>query len=266
MRIRFSRSELLAAVLAATLSFAAAAAAVAVLQDAFPSFSADEAGFEPPEDAPPLVAGDPYADWRRLPGPWKVGLQAGHWRVEEVPEELANLKWNTGAYGGGFSEWEVNLAIAEEAAALLREQGVLVDVLPATIPPDYEADAFVAIHADGSPSAAARGFKAASPRRDRSGKAARLQELMEASYGEATGMQLDPNVTRNMRGYYAFNWRKYEHALHPMTPAIILETGFLTSLSDRRIITQERGAPAQAVAEAVIAFLEETLPEMDPRP
>jgi N-acetylmuramoyl-L-alanine amidase len=253
-------SGIVTSLLAALIPITVAAATVAYLSGTLPSFSDTEAGFESPEDAPPAEPVDPYADWTRKPGPWRVALQAGHWRVDEVPEELVNLKGNTGAYGGGRTERDVNLAIAEAAAAILRDAGVIVDVLPSTIPPDYEADAFVAIHADGNPNPEVRGYKAAAPRRDRSGKSGRLLELVENAYGEATGMQKDPNVTRNMRGYYAFNWRKYEHALHPMTPAIILETGFLTSPRDRRIIVDRQDIPATAVAEAVLAFLQETLP------
>lgn len=194
--------------------------------------------------------------WRRPDGPPRVALQAGHWQASEAPDELENLRAN-GTSGGGKKEWEVNLEIARKAAALIEAAGVAVEILPTTVPPAYYADAFVAIHADGNPNAAVAGYKVAAPRRDLTGQAARLAALVEESYGRATDLELDPNVTRNMRGYYAFNWRRYEHSLHPMTPAMILETGFLTNARDRRIIVSGQERAAEGLAEAVIVFLQE---------
>lgn len=202
---------------------------------------------------------DPYAwlnDWKRPDGPPKVGLQVGHWKNDELPDELDRLRGNTGSSGGGKWEWEVNLVIAQETAEILREQGIVVDILPATVPPDYWADVFVAIHADGSLDRLKSGFKAASPRRDYSGKAPKLLSLVEEDYQNATEFEKDPNVTRNMSGYYAFAWWRYEHAVHPKTASIILETGFLTSASDRKIILSKPEVSAKGLAEGIISFLE----------
>jgi N-acetylmuramoyl-L-alanine amidase len=221
------------------------------------SFSATEAGFDESDLGPAMtaVAVDPYADWTRPQGPLRVGLQAGHWLAYEAPEELANIRHN-GAYAVGIAEWEVNLAIAEAARDLLESHGIAVDILPATIPPDYWADAFVSIHADDNDDVRVNGYKVASPRRDRSGKSAEFAALIEEEYGVTTGLALDPNITRNMRGYYAFNWRRYEHSLHPMAPAVILETGFLSNAGDRRVIVQDPDRAADGLVRAVLIFLE----------
>src|SRR5690606_11575313 len=114
-----------------------------------------------------------------------------------------------------------------------------VEILPTTIPPAYWADVFVSIHADGSASPSASGFRAAAPRRDRTGRAHSLAALLTTTYAEATGLRQYPTITRRMRSYYAFNYRRYEHSLHPMTVGVILETGFLTSPHDRRIIVDD---------------------------
>jgi hypothetical protein len=198
----------------------------------------------------------PYVEepWVRPEGPLKVALQAGHWKAREAPDEQAGLRDN-GTSGGGKAEWEVNLAIARRAAALLEKEGYVVDILPTTIPPDYFADVFIAIHADGNPSASASGYRAAAPRRDRTGRAADFAELLTKSYGEATGLPLYPTVTRRMTGYYAFNSRRYEHSLHPMTVGVIIETGFLTNARDRRIIVNAPDRAARGIADAVIRFL-----------
>jgi hypothetical protein len=73
-------------------------------------------------------------------------------------------------------------------------------------------------------------------------------------------MIIDPNITRNMRGYYAFNSRRYEHSIHPMTPGAIVETGFITNASDRRIIVNNPKKSAEGIANAILLFLKETAP------
>jgi hypothetical protein len=218
------------------------------------SHSATEAGFDEMEDEVLAELADPYINWQRPDGPLRVGLQAGHWKAKEAPDELENIRAN-GAYAAGISEWEVNLEIAEAARDLLEPHGIAVDILPATVPPAYWADAFVSIHADDNDDTRVSGYKVAAPRRDRSGRATELATLLETHYGEVTRLPLDPNVTRNMRGYYAFNYRKYEHAIHPMTPAAILETGFLSSPEDRRIIARDPEKAAQGLVDALLEFL-----------
>jgi len=193
------------------------------------------------------------AEWEPPEGPVRIGLQAGHWKADEAPRELSGLRDNGTAWGG-TAEWEVNLAIAEAAAEMLREIGYEVDLLPAVVPPSYRAHLFIAIHADGSNDPNASGYRVATPRRDATGRASRFAELLKASYGEATSLRQIPTVTRRMRSYYAFNFRRYEHALHPMTIGVILETGFMTSSRDRRVILSEPEKAAKGIVDAVLAF------------
>lgn len=209
-----------------------------------------------PENEVPDV--DPMAwikDWKRPNQPPTVGLQVGHWKNSELPEELSSLIGNTGATGGGKTEVEINLLIAQTTADILEAQGISVDILSATIPPDYWADAFVAIHADGSTSPAASGFKIAGPWRELTGKSDQLVALLESEYQAATNLPIDPNITRNMRGYYAFSWWKYDHSIHPMTTAVIVETGFITSPIDRKIIVNQPHISAEALASGILLFL-----------
>jgi N-acetylmuramoyl-L-alanine amidase len=198
---------------------------------------------------------EPAPAWTRPAGPLRVALQAGHWRSAEAPAEQAQLRVN-GTRAAGIAEWEVNLGIARRAAELLRAYGYQVEVLPTTIPPGYWADLFIAIHADGSPSPRTSGYRAAAPRRDETGKANEFAALLERSYGEATGLPFYPLVTRRMTGYYAFNHRAYEHALHPMTVGVILETGFLSSPSDRKVIVSGQDRAARGIVEAVNRYFE----------
>lgn len=227
------------------------------------------------------------SDWQRPDGPPRVGLQVGHWKTKELPDELQRIRERGGGTnGGGKAEWEVNLTIVEKTALLLRAQGIIVDILPATVPIAYWADAFIAIHADGSIDPSVSGFKIASAyacsfglhsgrRSQQEGQesffrqwtsrlhgscpqdneANELVELLEKEYQQSTNLDIDRNVSHNMRGYYAFNWRRYEHAVHPMTAAVILETGFLTSPNDRNILINNPDKVADGVASAVIQFL-----------
>jgi hypothetical protein len=201
--------------------------------------------------------------WRRGHGSLRVALQAGHWRAAEAPSEQAHLRAN-GTHGGGLAEWEVNLGIAKRTAALLAGQGYLVEVLPTTIPPGYRADLFIAIHADGSSSSEVSGFRAAAPRVDETGRAAAFASLLEQRYAEATGLLRYPLITRRMVGYYAFNSGAYQHALHPSTVGVILETGFITSPRDRAIVVDAQDRAAAGIAAAVNQYFE-PMP-LDPRP
>jgi N-acetylmuramoyl-L-alanine amidase len=187
--------------------------------------------------------------------PWRVGLQVGHWKSNELPEELARLRSSTGARYGNITEAEVNYAIAMHTLALLEAEGIVVDILPATVPPGYDADAFIAIHADGHRNSRARGWKLATPWRT-SDAGAQLADAVATAYGPATGLPQDVNgITYNMRGYYAFSYRRYDHAIARTTPAIIVETGFMSNAADREIILGAPELSARGIANGVLAYL-----------
>lgn len=194
-------------------------------------------------------------------GPPRIGLQAGHWRAHELPEELARLRGASGGAGSGRAEWEVNLEVAEAVAARLRARGFIVDVLPATIPAGYVADVFLSIHADASTSPAPRGFKVA-----RSGWSRlpatddALVEALTAEYGRATGLPWDEAITRNMTRYYAFNNRRRQYAIDKTTPGAILEMGYLTNAADRAFLFNQTERLVEGIAGGLIRFLEERPP------
>lgn len=190
---------------------------------------------------------------------WRVGLQAGHWLAAEMPDEMSRLRVQTGTYGGGWNEWELALDVAQRAARRLQGAGVEVDILPATIPPGYRADAFVAIHADGDATGRFSGFKLA--RASRSTIPAtddRFVEVLTETYGAATGLPLDNRISRGMLGYYAFASHRFRHAIAPGTPAVILEMGFMTNRHDLNVMLGDRETLAAGISRGVYQFLEET--------
>ncbi|MCC6416774.1 MAG: N-acetylmuramoyl-L-alanine amidase [Gemmataceae bacterium] len=191
------------------------------------------------------------------PGKKRVGLQAGHWETYNAPDELASLRSNPGSSGGGKAEWEVVLEIARRAARLLEDAGVEVDVLPTTIPPRYRAHAFVSIHGDGDVRGVLNGYKlcgpsfSAIPIVDGTFEAAMYDE-----YGRVTGMPRDDlHITGRMRFYYAFNSRRYAHAVAPGVPQQIVEAGFMTSPIDRAIMIGTPDLPARGIAAGILRFL-----------
>ncbi len=189
----------------------------------------------------------------------RVGVQVGHWKSSELPDELARLRTSAGASAGGVREVDVNLDIAQRVVALLQARGYDVDLIPATVPPSYDADAFVAIHADGSTSARPRGFKMATPWRTSDASQALLDSLTTA-YAATTGLPQDDAITFNMRGYYAFSYRRHIHASAKTTPAVIIETGYLTNAADRAFLLKR----AQTVAAGIDAGIARYLAQRDP--
>ena len=204
--------------------------------------------------------------------PWKVGIQVGHLHSAELPPELARLRTSTGAYAAGVQEVEVNLAVVHAAAALLQAEGVEVEILPATIPPGFDADAFIAVHADGNNNATVRGYKVSPPWRASPASRLLVAALLE-HYGQTTGLPVDLNgVTYNMRGYYAFSSYRYRHAIADTTPAAILELGYLSNPEDRAFLRAQPEAAARGLAAGVLSYLQrrnpfdrwETLPPLVP--
>lgn len=214
------------------------------------------AGPQPEDRAPAVESTVPQEE--ALTPLKRVGIQAGHWKSPELPSELAGLRTSTGTAGGGVAEWQLNLDIAERVAPLLEAEGLEVDVLPATIPPGYEADAFVTLHADGDLSGRLSGFKLATPRVSAIADANRaLLAAITEEYQAVTRLRLDYNITRNMTGYYAFSFRRFTHAIAPTTPAVILEMGFLTNASDRLTLLGRPDVVADGIARGVLRFLAE---------
>lgn len=186
----------------------------------------------------------------------RVGLQVGHWHAADLPAELAILRTETGASTGGYAEVDLNLQIAQQVAALLTARGITVDLLPATIPPGYRADAFVAIHCDYNNDPAMSGFKLA--RYGDSASPAREDALLRAiasTYGATTSQTTDPHITRAMTYYYAFNNGAFAHATAPGTPGVIIELGFLTNASDRALLVGAQPTVATGLAQGIIGYL-----------
>ena len=187
--------------------------------------------------------------------PRRVAIQVGHLDVHEAPAEFPSLRFQFGGTFDGIREVDVNLDIALRVEALLAERGIVVDVLPATIPPGYLADVFVSLHADGDDFREASGFKIAHGFY-RTPHDAELVRILTEEYAAATGLLWADNVTDEMTDYYAFAWFRYEHALAPHTAAAIMEMGFLSHPRDRALLVERPDDAAGGIAAGIVRFLD----------
>ncbi|HKW77589.1 MAG TPA: N-acetylmuramoyl-L-alanine amidase [Candidatus Limnocylindria bacterium] len=191
--------------------------------------------------------------------PRRVGIQIGHWQTTDIPKEYgARLATQTGTSWAGITEVDVSMEVAERMATILRAQGVEVDILPTTVPVGYLADVFIALHCDGDGVGAISGFKMSHGSR-RGPFEDKLLNDVKQSYGKATGLDYDAeHVSRNMTGYFAFNWSRFQHSASPFTPAVILEMGFLSHPDDRDLLVNHPDVVAKAITDGILRFLDST--------
>ncbi len=172
-----------------------------------------------------------------LSGPWVVAVQPGHWQVSELPDELYRLRTSTGAQYGSVREVDLNKAVVDALIPMIRAEGWDPILVPATVPPGLRADAFVAVHADWGARPERTGWKIA-PAWRASQASRKLAAALSSAFGAEPNLVEDVDgVTVNMRGYFAFNSRRFEHAASPFTPSALIEMGFITNAADRELMT-----------------------------
>ncbi len=207
--------------------------------------------------------GAPSAGWvtslrgavNALRGAPRIGLQVGHLDAAAMPAELAKLRTSTGATADGVEEVDVNHAVVRALAARLRGDGFKVDVFDATVPPRYRADLLLAVHADASADPAREGYKSAHFLPLRNGRDPLLKLAIDRAMLSRTPLgDDDRNVSLDMLKYYAFNARRFRHALARSTPALIVELGYLTNPGDRAYLAQPQRVAA-VLADGVVNYL-----------
>ncbi|AFG38656.1 N-acetylmuramoyl-L-alanine amidase [Spirochaeta africana] len=168
-----------------------------------------------------------------------MAIQPGHWQIEELPDEHAHRRTNIGAVYQGVREVDIALAVTAALQDLLEAEGWQVQVVPATVPPGLQADAFISIHADWARDTGRSGWKLAPPWRA-SPAGRMLAASLHRAFTEETGLREDvAGITVGMRGYFGFAAHRFEYAASPYTPAILVELGFVTNTADRRRMTEQ---------------------------
>ena len=211
----------------------------------FPEFSKEALYFRFPD----------IDKWKRSEGPIKIGIQVGHWILEEPPLELNKIS-KTGAVLGILKEVDINYLIGKEVAKILENKGYKVDLLPAVLPESYYADAFVSLHTNSTDSKVS-GFMISTPFVDYSGKAFKLKESIIQEYSKATGFNFIDEFTQNMTHYYSFNWSRYKNTIHPKTPAVILEMGNMKNQKDLLFLILGYQKVAEGIANGIENFIKE---------
>lgn len=189
-----------------------------------------------------------------LKGPVRVGLQIGHLDAQLHPEEHASLRWNFGGHSAGIDEVDVNIAVAAELRELLEMAGVTVELLPASVPPHYSADAILSLHADSVEDPARSGYKSSHFEPVRNGRDELLKQHVDEVYLRGSGLRDDSlNTSGTMIGYYAFN-PEFRHSVNPRSPALLVEMGYISHPGDRAFLL-EPARPAALLAEGVLEYL-----------
>jgi N-acetylmuramoyl-L-alanine amidase len=153
----------------------------------------------------------------------------------------------------GLQEASINLDVASRVVAILQFEGYDAELLSEFDDklPNYQADAFVSIHSDSCVVPDASGFKVARVARSAIPEEDdRLLQCVIDEYQAVTHLDFHENsITFDMTGYHAF------HEIHPQTPAIIIELGFMAA--DRDLLTNHSYELAQGVVRGVSCFLDE---------
>jgi N-acetylmuramoyl-L-alanine amidase len=173
----------------------------------------------------------------------RIGILAGHSGPQDDPGAVCQ---------DGLREADINLAIAKKVQASLASKGYAVDLLEEFDDrlAGYEADAFLAIHADSCEIAEASGFKVAHvsfsaiPQTEDV-----LVECLYDEYERATGLpRHDFSITPDMHEYHAFL------QIAPATPGAIIEMGFMAA--DRTILTTQQDELAAGIVSGLLCFLQ----------
>ncbi len=174
----------------------------------------------------------------------RIGIVAGHRGPENDPGAVCD---------DGLTEAEINFDVAQRIVSNLRARNYTVDLLDEFDPrlDNYQAAALISIHANtcqdfGEVVSGYLVAKAAA--RPDSGIDTILAECIAQNYEQLVPLERRFTLTLDMTDYHTFR------EIHPLTPASIMELGFM--LADRELLTQQPDLLAQAITNGVICFLE----------
>lgn len=175
----------------------------------------------------------------------RIGIVAGHRGVYNDPGAVCE---------DGLTEREVNEVVAEKVVLHLRGLGFhaeLLDEFDSRLQ-NYQATALVSLHSNDCRDYGefVSGYLIArAAARAEGGPDDLLAKCVGENYRRATGLRVRAGMTSDMSDYHSFV------EIHPLTPAVILEMGFL--LGDRRLLTEESDRVARGVYDGILCFLDQ---------
>jgi N-acetylmuramoyl-L-alanine amidase len=187
----------------------------------------------------------PTPNWLR-----RIGIVSGH-RGPQVPPDPGAV------CPDGLTEAEINFAVAQKVVLALRERGYSVDLLDEFDPrlEEYQAAALISIHANTCQNfgEVVSGYLIArAAARTLAGSDDLLVECVAQYYQQAVGLERRMGLTRDMTDYHSFR------EIHPLTPAAIIELGFM--LADRDVLTLKQDEMAKGITDGILCFLEPSQP------
>jgi len=184
----------------------------------------------------------------------RIGIVSGHRGPENDPGAVCD---------DGLTEAEINFDVAQRIVRNLREMNYTVDLLDEFDPrlDNYQAAALVSIHANtcqdfGEVVSGYLVAKAAA--RPDGGIDSILAECIAQNYERLVPLERRFTLTLDMTDYHTFR------EIHPLTPAAIMELGFM--LADRELLTEQPDLLAKAITDGIVCFLQPTddYPELTP--
>ncbi len=178
----------------------------------------------------------------------RIGIVSGHRGPENDPGAVCD---------DGLTEREINFAVAQLVVLSLRERGYSVDLLDEFDPRlnAYQAAALVSIHANDCQDYGefVSGYLVArAAARPAGGLDDILAECIARDYGTAVGIQRRFSLTIDMTDYHTFR------EIHPLTPAAILELGFMRG--DRDLLVNQQETLAEGITNGILCFLNGEIP------
>ncbi|MCU0475993.1 MAG: N-acetylmuramoyl-L-alanine amidase [Anaerolineae bacterium] len=151
------------------------------------------------------------------------------------------------------TENDINFGVASKVVQYLRARSYRVDLLDEFDPRlnDYQAAALVSIHSNSCQDygEVVSGYLVAkAAAKPPNGPDDDLAECIARYYGPMTQLERRFSLTIDMTDYHNFR------EIHPLTPAAIIELGFMRA--DQQILVEQQDLLARAIVEGILCFLE----------
>ncbi len=149
-------------------------------------------------------------------------------------------------------EADINFAVAQRVVAMLKSENFSVDLLDELDPrlDNYQATALVSIHANSCQDygRVVSGYIVAKAEaRPDYGNDTLLRECIALNYGALVPLERSFLMTTDMTDNHMYR------SIHPLTPAVLLELGYM--LADREVLVEQQELLAQAIINGIDCYL-----------